>query len=251
MYGDGGDWVIRYEEFGKSYGKVPAVASLDLVVRTGETLALIGPNGSGKSTTLKAAVGLVRPTAGRVLVDGMDVAAGPGARTGLGYLPQRVSFPEGVTAREVMRFHARLRGAAVGEVERLLDRVGLTDAAGRGTDGFSGGMRQRLGIAVALLGGPRVLLLDEPTAALDPSGALLVRELIAAIAAEGTTVLLSSHDLAEVGTLASRVAIFAGGRMTAVGSIAELEERAGVRGLESLYRRYAEGLPPARRARAA
>jgi Cu-processing system ATP-binding protein len=243
--------VIRYEGFVKSYGCVLAVGELDLDVCPGETLALVGPNGSGKSTTLKAAVGLVRPSSGRVLVRGVDAADGPAARAMLGYLPQRVSFPEGVTARETMRFHARLRGAGPEQVEPLLGRVGLADAAGRVTDGFSGGMRQRLGLAIALLGNPRVLLLDEPSAALDPTGALLVRDLIAEIAAGGATVLLSSHDLAEVEALADRVAIFASGGMRALGSVAELESRAGVRGLEGVYRRLAEGLAPVAGVRAA
>jgi Cu-processing system ATP-binding protein len=234
--------VIRYEGFAKSYGQVHAVGGLDLEVRAVETLALIGPNGSGKSTTLKAAVGLVRPTRGRVLVDGLDAAEGPAARGHLGYLPQRISFPEGVSAGAAMRFYARLRGASSGEVERLLGHVGLADATERVTDGFSGGMRQRLGLAIAMLGRPRVLLLDEPSASLDPTGALLVRDLIGEIAAEGTTVLLSSHDLAEVDALADRIAIFAAGRVTASGTIAELEARAGARGLEAVYRRLAEGL---------
>lgn len=234
--------MIRYEGFAKAYGRILAVDGLDLEVRAGETLALIGPNGSGKTTTLKAAVGLVRPTRGRVLVDGMDAALGPRARAGLGYLPQRISFPEGVSAGDTMRFFARLRGSSADEVDRLLDRVGLADAAARATDGFSGGMRQRLGLAIAMLGRPRVLLLDEPSAALDPTGAFLVRDLIADIAAEGTTVLLSSHDLAEVVALADRVAIFACGRVSAVGTIGQLEAQAGVRGLEAVYRSLAEGL---------
>ena len=243
--------MIRYEGFRKAYGRVLAVEGLDLRVHPGETLALIGPNGSGKSTTLKAAVGLVRPTAGRVLVDGLDVSRGAETRSRLGYLPQRISFPEGITAREAMRLYAHLRGADRVEVEHLLDRVGLADSAGRPTEGFSGGMRQRLGIAVALLGRPRVLLLDEPSAALDPTGALLVRDLIADIAAEGTTVLLSSHDLAEVAALADRVALFADGRMTAHGTLAELESRAGATGLEPVYRRLARGLSELRPARVA
>jgi Cu-processing system ATP-binding protein len=243
--------MIRYEGFSKSYGRVLAVAGLDLEMQPGETLALIGPNGSGKSTTLKAAVGLVRPSGGRIVVDDMDVAGGPAARAGLGYLPQRVSFPEGVSARGAMRFYARLRGAGSGDVETLLHRVGLADAAGRPTDGFSGGMRQRLGLAIAMLGRPRLLLLDEPSAALDPTGALLVRDLIAEIAAEGATVLLSSHDLAEVEALADRVGIFVCGEMRALGSIAELEGRAGVRGLEGVYRRLAEGRSPLAEVRAA
>jgi ABC-type multidrug transport system ATPase subunit len=184
-------------------------------------------------------------------VDGVDVAQGPGVRARLGYLPQRASFPEGVTADEAVRFYARLRGTASSEVMRLLERVGLADAAGRVVDGFSGGMRQRLGLAIALLGQPRVLLLDEPSAALDPTGALLVRDLIGEIGAEGTTVLLSSHDLAEVAALADRVAIFASGRVSASGTIAELETRAEARGLEAVYRRLGEGLAPLSKVRAA
>ena len=234
--------MIRYEGFAKSYGRILAVEALDLEVRAGETLALIGPNGSGKTTTLKAAVGLLRPTRGRVLVDGVDAARGTEARARLGYLPQSLSFPEGVSASETMRFYARLRGSAPHEVERLLERVGLGDASRRATDGLSGGMRQRLGLAIALLGRPRVLLLDEPSAALDPSGALLVRDLIAEIAAEGTTVLLSSHDLAEVDALADRIGIFTFGRVSAVGTIDQLEAQAGARGIEATYRRLAEGL---------
>jgi Cu-processing system ATP-binding protein len=243
--------MIRYEGFAKSYGRVVAVAGLDLELRAGETLGLIGPNGSGKSTTLKAAVGLVRPTRGRVLVDGLDAARGPEARARLGYLPQRLSFPEGVTAREAMRFYARLRGTGPEEVESLLERVGLADAAARMTDGFSGGMRQRLGLAIALLGRPRALVLDEPSAALDPTGSLLVRDLIGEIGAEGRTVLLSSHDLGEIEALADRIAIFTSGTMIAVGTLAELEGRAGARGLEGVYRRLADGLVPSAGTRAA
>ena len=243
--------MIRYEGFAKSYGRVVAVAGLDLELRAGETLGLIGPNGSGKSTTLKAAVGLVRPTRGRVLVDGLDAAHGPEARARLGYLPQRLSFPEGVTAREAIRLYARLRGAAPEEADSLLECVDLADAATRMTDGFSGGMRQRLGLAIALLGRPRALVLDEPSAALDPTGALLVRDLIGEIGAEGTTVLLSSHDLGEVEALADRIAIFASGAVIAVGALAELEARAGVRGLEAVYRRLADGRVPSAGIRAA
>ncbi len=234
--------MIRYEGFAKSYGRVAAVAGVDLSMRAGETLGLIGPNGSGKSTTLKAAVGLVRPTRGRVLVDGLDAARGPEARACLGYLPQRLSFPEAVTARAAMRFYARLRGAAADEADALLERVGLADAAGRITDQFSGGMRQRLGLAIALLGHPRALVLDEPSAALDPTGALLVRDLLLEIGADGTTVLLSSHDLGEVAAVADRIGIFASGAMVALGTLPELEARAGARGLEAVYRRLADGL---------
>jgi Cu-processing system ATP-binding protein len=230
--------MIEYLRFTKRFGTVRAVSDLDLAVRPGETLALIGPNGSGKTTTLKAALGLVRPTEGCVRVAGWDaVREGRRARAAVGYLPQRLAFPEGCTAREAMRLYARLRGADPGEVDGLLARVGLLAAADRPAETFSGGMKQRLGIAAALLGGPGALVLDEPTAALDPSGSLEVRDLVAAIRAEGTTVLLSSHDLAEVAALADRVAVFVDGRLAALGGPDEL-----ARGL-SLPSRLSVGVP--------
>lgn len=221
--------MIRYDGFTKRFGNFVAVRELDLAIEPGETVAVIGPNGSGKTTTLKAALGLVRPTAGTVRVAGHDVIrAGRQARARLGYLPQRLTFPEGSTAREALTLFARVRGADPGEIGRLLDRVGLVEAADRAAETFSGGMRQRLGLAIALLGGPSALILDEPTAALDPSGALMVRDLVETIREEGTTVLLSSHDLAEVSALADRIAIFMGGRIAAVGGRDELVRSLGL-----------------------
>jgi ABC-type multidrug transport system ATPase subunit len=243
--------MIRYELFTKRFGAVTAVESLDLALEEGETVALIGPNGSGKTTTLKAALGLIRPTSGRVLVEGRDAARdGRDARSRIGYLPQRLTFPDGMTAREVLRFYAKLRG--VDPELRLLDRVGLLEVADRDVNGFSGGMRQRLGIAVALLGAPSVLVLDEPTASLDPSGALAVRDMVHAIRADGTAVLLSSHDLAEVAALADRIGVFVGGRLGALGTPADLARSLGMAvstlistatGLESIYRRIAVAHP--------
>lgn len=239
--------MICYDGVTKRFGSVVAVDRLDLTIERGETLALIGPNGSGKTTTLKALVGLVRPTEGRVTIDGVDVATGgPAARRHVGYLPQHLSFPEGVTARAALQLYAGLRRAAPAEVEYLLARVGLADAADRVVDGFSGGMRQRLGLAAALLGRPAALVLDEPTAALDPTGALWVRDLVHEIRHDGTTVLLSSHDLTEVAALADRIVVFASGRIRAVGTLAELELRAEGRGIEHVYRRLT-GTAPLRR----
>ncbi len=222
--------MIRYSGFTKRFGAVVAVRELDLAVEPGETVAVIGPNGSGKTTTLKAALGLVRPSAGVVRVAGHDATReGRLARARLGYLPQRLTFPEGSTAREALALFARIRGADPGAIGRLLDRVGLAEAAERAADTFSGGMRQRLGLAIALLGAPSALILDEPTAALDPSGSLMVRDLVETIRAEGTTVLLSSHDLAEVSVLSDRVAIFVAGRLAALGSLEELVREQGLR----------------------
>ena len=237
--------MISYCGFRKRFGNVTAVHHLDLSIGAGETLALIGPNGSGKTTTLKSLVGLVRPTTGRITVAGQDATeAGPAARALLGYLPQRLTFPDGATARETLRFYARLRGCRDVPVDRLLARVGLADDSDRAVDGYSGGMRQRLGLAVALLGDPPALVLDEPSAALDPTGALMVRDILRGFRQEGRTVLLSSHDLVEVASLADRVAVFAAGRMTACDTLGGLEHTSGCRGLESVYRALTSGLRP-------
>lgn len=235
--------MIRYERVTKHFGRLIALADLELTVAPGETLALVGPNGSGKSTTLKAALGLVSPTRGRITVDGLSVAThGRDARGRLGYLPQGLSFPQGFTAGELMRYFARLRGGGAADVSRLLDRVGLLQAANREATSFSGGMKQRLGLAIALLGSPRALILDEPTAALDPSGSLAVRDLLGEIRSDGTTILLSSHDLGEVAELADRVGVFVAGRLAALGTVEELAEtylphrHARERRLEEVYR---------------
>lgn len=235
--------MISYRGFTKDFGAVRAVDGIDLDVAPGETLALIGPNGSGKTTTLKALVGLVRPTAGRVTIAGADATtSGPAARVRLGYLPQRLTFPEGATAREVIHYFARLRQLEDVREVALLGRVGLAAAATREVDGFSGGMRQRLGLALALLGDPAALVLDEPSAALDPSGALMVRDILADIRRAGTTILLSSHDLGEVAELADRIAVFVAGRIVAAGPLAALEAESGCRGIEQVYRALSSGL---------
>ena len=235
--------MIAYRGFTKDFGQVRAVDGIDLDVASGETLALIGPNGSGKTTTLKALVGLVRPTSGRITIAGFDATNdGPAARARLGYLPQRLTFPEGVTAREVLHYFARLRQLDDVSEVAFLGRVGLAAAAGRLVDGFSGGMRQRLGLALALLGDPSALVLDEPSAALDPSGALMVRDILSDIRHEGTTILISSHDLGEVAALADRVAVFVAGKVVAAGTIAELEAECGCRGIEPMYRALTSGV---------
>jgi ABC-type multidrug transport system ATPase subunit len=231
--------MIEYRGFTKRYGDILAADAVSLTIGNGETLGLVGPNGSGKTTTLKALVGLVRPTGGAVLVDGLSVHATLAARAGIGYLPQRVTFPEGMRAVDVIRLYARLRQVDVANPFAQLDEVGLTEAASRVVDGFSGGMRQRLGLAVALLGDPHTVVLDEPSAALDPSGALRMRDLITHIQRQGRTVLLCSHDLGEVAQLADRIALFVAGTIRATGTLAELAAQAGTApDIERVYRAH-------------
>ncbi len=220
--------MIRVERLVKTYGAVRAVDDLSLEVREGECLGLIGPNGAGKSTTLKSIVGLVRPTSGRITVAGHDVGRAPqAARVALGYLPQGVQFAPGFTAAETATLFARVRGLprAPRAAREALDRVGLAAAADRDVAGFSGGMRQRLGLAVALLGAPSTLVLDEPTVSLDPEASMGIRDVLAAERTAGRTVLISSHVLAELDAVVDRVAVVQGGRLVAEGSPAELSRR--------------------------
>jgi ABC-type multidrug transport system ATPase subunit len=232
--------MIEYRGFTKRFGAILAADDVSLSIGEGETLGLIGPNGSGKTTTLKALVGLVRPTGGAVLVHGRDVHTGdPAARAGIGYLPQRVTFPEGMRAVDVIRLYARLRQVDLANPFQLLDEVGLTEAANRAVDDFSGGMRQRLGLAVSLLGDPHTVVLDEPSAALDPSGALRMRDLIGRIRQRGCTVLLCSHDLGEVAQLSDRIALFVRGQVRAIGTLSHLAgEARTVVDIEQVYRAH-------------
>ena len=204
----------------KRFGRLTALDDVSFDVQPGETFALLGPNGSGKTTTLKCLAGLCLPTAGQILIQGIDIAGQPvAARTMLSYLPQRVAFPEQITAREVLDFYRRLRNLPAARVEVCIEHCALTDAADRLVSEFSGGMLQRLGIAVAVLADAPILLLDEPTASLDPEGAAALRVFLDSLKQAGKTIVFSSHVLSDVEYLADRVAILVGGRLRAVENI--------------------------------
>jgi Cu-processing system ATP-binding protein len=224
--------VIAFRRFEKSYGAQRAVAGITLEVHGGETLALLGPNGSGKTTTLKAAAGLIRPTAGDVLlgVPGRPAHL-PEARQVVSFLPQRVSFPDTLTGREVIEFYRALRGTQAGRVDDALRFASLNGASNRAVGTYSGGMTQRLGLAVAVLPDSPVLLLDEPTAALDPAGLAAFYAMAERYAREGRTLLFTSHQLGDAERLADRFAILVSGRLTAVLSQRELHDRLAARGV--------------------
>lgn len=209
----------------KSYGKVPAVTDVTCSLKEGETIALVGHNGAGKTTLIKLMLGLIRPDSGMVRVLGEDPAAGQfAARRRLGYLPENVSFNMALTGRETLSFYARLKRVPLDIVGALLERVGLAGAADRRVGTYSKGMRQRLGLAQALLGRPRVLLLDEPTTGLDPALRRSFYEIVAELRADGATVLLSSHALTELEGKADRVVIVNRGVKIADGTIEELRQ---------------------------
>ncbi|MGZ8867589.1 MAG: ABC transporter ATP-binding protein, partial [Thermoanaerobaculia bacterium] len=213
--------MIRYEQFSKSFDRIRAVDSFSLAVERGEVVALLGPNGSGKTTTLKAAAGLLKPTSGTVSIDGRS-ASEPAARQGISFLPQKVSFPDSLTGREVVEFYRRLRNLDAGRTADALRFSSLNGASNRALSTYSGGMLQRLGLAVAVLPDSAVLLLDEPTAALDPAGLSLFYDLAEKRRGEGKTVLFTSHQLGDVERLADRFAIIVEGRLVALMTAPEL-----------------------------
>ena len=225
--------MISFQAFSKRYGTLTAVDVLDLEIAAGEVVALLGPNGSGKTTSLKAAAGLISPTSGAVRLAGRP-ASEPAAREVLSFLPQRVSFPESLSGREVLEFYRSLRGVPTPRVDEVLKFASLNGAGGRAVGHYSGGMVQRLGLAVAMLPDTPVLLLDEPTAALDPEGLCAFYGLVNRRRAEGKTVLFTSHQLGDVERLADRFAVLVGGRLVATLAASELQDRLAERGVMRL-----------------
>lgn len=218
--------MIRVEGITKRYRTILAVDHLDFHVDAGETFALIGPNGAGKTTTLKILLGLARPDSGRVGIGPRCLPpCDARARQDLGYVPQRIEFAPARSVAQVLGFFAELRGLPETAVGRALERVGMTALEHRLASELSGGYTQRLSLAQALLSDPALLVLDEPTASLDPEATWEFRTLLQQLRREGKTVILSSHLLSEVERVADRVLILNEGRRIALESIAELRER--------------------------
>lgn len=218
----------------KRFGKTVAVDNVSFSLHEGETLALLGPNGSGKSTILRCLAGLMFPTSGAIAIAGMDPRA-TDARRCFSFLPQRVAFPENLTAREVVEFYCRLRKLPVETAVQALADANIPDRMVRE---FSGGMVQRLGIAIAMLPDAPLLILDEPTASLDPEGAIQFRHYLAELKERGKTIIFTSHMLSDVEALADRVAVLVGGRLAAIESIDTLRRVARRLSLEEVYLNY-------------
>jgi ABC-type multidrug transport system ATPase subunit len=223
------DLVISTEGLTKRYGDtIVAVDALALRVRRGEVYGFLGPNGAGKTTTLRMLVGLVRPTAGQATVLG----APPGAPAGLariGALIEGPAFYPYLSGRDNLRVLARHGGVGEDRVAGVLGQVGLSARAGDRTATYSMGMKQRLGVAAALLKDPELLILDEPTNGLDPAGMAEMREFIRSLAAGGRTVLLSSHLMGEIEQVSDRVGVIRDGSLVAEGTVDQLRGRPGLR----------------------
>jgi ABC-2 type transport system ATP-binding protein len=205
--------------------RVTAVRNISFEVRPGEVYGLLGPNGSGKSTTLKILLGLVTPNQGRAMIFGQD-SRDYHSRRDVGFLPENPYFYKFLTAAETLRFYGKVCGmggtALNKRIDELIHLVGLEDARDRRIGGFSKGMLQRIGLAQALIQDPRLVVLDEPTAGVDPAGSHQIRDLILDLKKRGKTVLLTSHLLEQVQEICDRVGIMARGEMIREGALAEL-----------------------------
>ena len=218
--------VIRIEGLTKRFGAVLAVDNLNFVVAQGTVTGVLGPNGAGKTTTLRALLGLITPTTGRATIDGRPYRELTDPIRHVGALLDASGFHPGRSARNHLRVVATAAGLPAARADQVLAQVGLADVAGRRVGTFSLGMRQRLGLATALLGDPQVLVLDEPANGLDPEGVHWLRGLLRHLADQGRTVLVSSHVLAEVAQTVDQVVIIAAGRLVTQSTLAALTDQA-------------------------
>ena len=219
--------VVEAESLTKRFGEVPAVTDLSFTLEAGTITGFLGPNGAGKTTTLRMILGLVAPSRGRALVFDRPYAELPRAALRIGAVLEATDFHPGRSGRDHLRILGRAVDLPDARADEVLRLVELGDVARRRVKGYSLGMRQRLGLAVALLGDPELLILDEPSNGLDPEGVRWLRDFLRRLAAEGRTVLISSHALAEVAQTVDRVLIINRGRFVLSSSLAELTARAG------------------------
>ncbi len=226
--------MIAIENLRKQYGTFTAVDGISLTVPSGELHGLLGPNGAGKSTTFRMVAGLLKPTAGRVLVNGADVARDPeAAKASLGFIPDRPFIYEKLTAGEFLRFHGGLFGMdgrlVIDRTREMLALFELTAWEDHLVESFSHGMKQRLVMAAAFMHRPRAVLVDEPMVGLDPRGAQLIKAVFRQMTASGVAILMSTHTLEVAEQMCDRVSILLKGRVIAQGTVAELRERSGGR----------------------
>ena len=208
----------------KTFGRVTAVRDMTFTAPAGTITGFLGPNGSGKTTTLRMTLGLIRPTGGQALIGGVPYTSLPHPRRQVGALLEATGFHPGRRARDHLRVLAAAERIPDRRVDEVLGQVGLAGSADRRVRGFSLGMRQRLGIAAALLGDPGVLLLDEPVNGLDPAGIAWLRGLLRGLAAEGRTIVLASHLLSEITQTVDHVLIVSAGQLRFAGPLRDIGE---------------------------
>jgi ABC-2 type transport system ATP-binding protein len=235
--------MIEVEALRKEYDELVAVDDVSFTARPGEIFGLLGPNGAGKSTTIGCISGLLSPTGGRVRIQGHDVAREPrAAKARMGIVPQEVALYEDLAAEENLRFWGEaygLRGGRLAErVRSVLETVGLSDRAGDRVETFSGGMKRRLNFGCGVVHNPKVLLLDEPTAGVDPQSRVRLLDLVREQARVGTTVIYTTHYMEEAQDLCDRIAIVDRGKLLAMGTLDELRRMVGEKDLVRLAGRF-------------
>lgn len=221
----------------KRFGKLQVLRKVDLAFAPGRVTAVVGPNAAGKSTMLKCALGLVRPDAGQVLFDGLEVTGQHHYRASIGYMPQRAAFPENLTGREVLRLVQGLRQDAPEPDVDLLHRFALESQLDKPVRTLSGGTRQKLNAVVAFLFRPRLVILDEPTAGLDPLASSILKEKVQELADAGVSVVLTSHVMSEIEELAEQVAFIVEGQTHFNGTMESLRRLTGEQRLEKAVAR--------------
>ncbi|WP_112273855.1 ABC transporter ATP-binding protein [Lentzea terrae] len=227
--------VLSCSGLSRRFGDVQAVDDVSFSIAEGETYGLLGPNGAGKTTTISMITGVLEPDAGEVVVAGQPMSTSAiAAKRLVGYVPQELALYPDLTGRENLRFFASLYGAARARVDHVLDVVGLADRAGDLAREYSGGMKRRLNVAIGLLHEPRLLVLDEPTAGVDPQSRNQIMDNVRALAAEGMAILYTTHYMEEAERLCDRVGVIDSGRLIAEGTRRELVEQLGERDRISL-----------------
>lgn len=217
---------LSLDDVAVRFGRVRALDGLTLRAEAGSVVMLAGPNGAGKSTLIRVLLGLVSPDRGTIAIDGARTHVDRALRERIGYLPESVAFAESLTGREVIAFFASARGVARSAIDAVLERVGIAYAARRAVRGYSRGMRQRLGLAVALVATPEILVLDEPTGGLDQDGLTLLWSVLDEWRAARRIVLLASHEIALLEHRVDRLALLSGGKLVAEGTPAALRKAA-------------------------
>jgi Cu-processing system ATP-binding protein len=215
--------MIEISAVSKAFGPIEVLRSVDFTARRGRVVAIVGPNSAGKTTLIKSILGLTRPDSGRITVDGVAVGSDVAYRSRIGYMPQIGRFPEHLSARDLIAMLKDLRGGNAGVDEDLVDRLAIRDQLDKPLGVLSGGTKQKVNAAIAFLFLPELLILDEPTAGLDPLSSSILKDKILALRSAGRTFVLTSHVMSELEELADDVAFLLHGRMLFVGALDELK----------------------------
>ncbi|MCL0079219.1 ABC transporter ATP-binding protein [Dehalococcoidia bacterium] len=232
--------ILRVENLSKSYGRFAAVKEVSFELRRGEVFGFLGPNGAGKTTTIKVCTGLLKPSAGRVIIGGFDIVKQPvAAKELLGYVPDNPFLYDKLTGREFVRFVSRLYNSNSAEqrIQELFDSFEMSDKIDELIQGYSRGMRQKTALISALIHNPQVLFVDEPTANLDPRSARLAKDIFRALTKQGVSVFMSTHIMEIAERLCDRIGIIHHGELVALGTLSELNQQAALEGstLEDVF----------------